>query len=527
MPTSRFARSGVHGQAMTLILANARSRIRIARASAGSAIAVLRTRPFDASTEAGRSKERYRRAALAGIAAGASRGIRMLSSIVAVPVTVGYLGAERFGIWMSLSSLTALAFGAADLGLGSTLQNAVSSANGRNDPEGMKRDLSSAFFVMLAAPMVLLALFLAVHSGVPWSRIFNLKTPLAVREAGPAVALFAVCYLVAIPLGVAARVQAGFQEGFRLNTWDCLAASLGLAGTLVAAHLRASLPMLVVASSGLPLVAMAVNSGAEFGWRRSWLRPQWKWFEWRRGSALMGTGISFLVSSLGSVALAAAPVLVIGNRFGASQVGAYALTYKILSVPMLLFSLFWYPLWPAYADAHARGDYGWIRLTLRRSRNVALFLQAPTIGAIGLAVPWLVAAWTGGRLQPSLAEACATSVFVILVSLTAVYAIPPAACGRVRVVANSMAAAGVMAFLPMALPISALPVAIVPLWVAGCGALVVAVCVRECLRLRISAADLGARTPGSLADLTGPAGSSEPVAVIHGAETVDRIDANS
>jgi O-antigen/teichoic acid export membrane protein len=421
----------------------------------------------------------------------------MLNSIVAVPVTVGYLGAERFGLWMSLSSLIALAFGVADLGLGSTLQNAVSAANGKNDSERAKRDLSSAFFVMLGAPMALLALFLAVHNGVPWGRIFNLKTPQAVREANPAVALFVVCYLIAMPLGVAARVQWGFQEGSRANAWDCAGAALGLIGTLLAAHFRASLPILVLASSGLPLVAMAANTGAEFGLRRSWLRPRWRWFEWRRGRALMGTGISFFVSSVGSVALAAAPILVIGNRFGAAQVGAYALTYKILSVPMLLFSLFWYPLWPAYADAHARGDFNWIRLTLLRSRQLVLFVQTPIIGALGLAVPWLVAAWTGGRLRPSLAEACATAVFVIFVSTTTVYAIPLLACGRVRVVATSMGVAGMVAFLPMAVPANALLVAAVPLWVAGCEALVLAACVWGCRRLRTGMPDLRGR-PGGL-----------------------------
>jgi O-antigen/teichoic acid export membrane protein len=468
---------------VTPVLTDLAATLRSTPARVRNLFKLLRLAPFDASTEDGRSRERYRRAALTGITAGASKGTRLLSSIVAVPVTVSYLGAERFGLWMSLSSLIALAFGVADLGLGSTLQNLVSDANGRNDLGKMKRDLSSAFFVMVAAPMVLLALFLVLHRSLSWGRIFNLRTSLAVHEAGPAVALFAGCYLAAMPLGAAARVQAGLQEGFRANGWDCVAASLGLLGTLVAAYFRAGLPALVLASSGLPLVAMAINSGVEFGWRRRWLRPQWRRFDWRRGRALMGVGLGFLLSSLGSLALAAAPVLVIGNRFGASQVGAYALTYKILTVPMTLFSLFWFSLWPAYADARARGDCGWIYLTLRRSRQLALFVQAPIVAAGGLSVPWLVAAWTGGRLRPSLAESSATALFVIFVSLTTVYAIPLLACGRVRVLSVSVAAAGLLAFLPVMVRVNALPIAIVPLWVAACEALLLAVFVWEYRRL--------------------------------------------
>lgn len=465
------------------VIADAATSLRSVRARIRSVLPLLRLRAFDTSTEAGRSKERYRCAALSGVAAGVNKGIRLLTTIVAVPVTVGYLGAERFGLWMSLSSLIALSFSFADLGLGCTLQNAVSAANGKNDRKGMQRDLSSAFFVLLAIPTALLALFLALYQDLPWNRIFNLGTPLAVREAGPAAALFVICYLAAIPLGVAGRVQVGFQEGFRTYTWDALAASLGLAGTLVAAFLGASLPILVLASSGAPLIAIAGNSLVEFCWRRPWLRPRWRWFEWRRARALTGGGIQFLLASAGTFALVGAPVLVVGNCFGAAEAGPYALAYKVLSVPMTVFSLFWMPLWPAYADAQARGDHNWIRSTLSRSRNLVCFLLAPAVMALGLVTPWLVSAWTGGRLQPSVVEACATALFVVAMSLESIYAIPLVACGRLRVPAAVLPIAGALAFLPLAWPVSKLSTAAVPLWVAGCEALALAAFVVDVRRL--------------------------------------------
>jgi O-antigen/teichoic acid export membrane protein len=465
------------------ILASAQSRLRGARARVGSAVAVLRLRSFDTSTQSGRSKERYRRAALSGITAGTSKGIRLLTTIVAVPVTVGYLGAERFGLWMSLSSLIALMFAYADLGLGCTLQNAVSAANGKNDRKGMQRDVSSAFFALVTLPAALLVLFLALYPHLPWDRIFNLRTSLAVRGAGPAAALFVVCYLATIPLGVAGRVQVGFQEGFRANAWDSVAAGFGLVGTLVAASLRADLPMLVLASSGAPLIAIAGNSLTEFGWRRPWLRPRWRWFGWRQVRALTGSGIQFLLVSAGTFAIVGAPILVIGNRFGAAEAGPYALAYKILTVPMTLFSLFWMPLWPAYADAQARSDRHWIRTTLSRSRKLVAFVLAPVVMALGLATPWLVSAWTGGRLRPSLAETGATALFVVAMSLGSIYAIPLVACGRLRLPAAVMPIAGALAFLPLAVPASNLSTAAVPLWVAGCEALALAAFVVDTRKL--------------------------------------------
>src|SRR5436190_24204717 len=96
------------------------------------ALSVLSFRAFDASTAEGRSMERYRRAALATFAAFGARGIQILTSIVTVPLTLHYLGLERYGMWMTISSTIAM-FTFADLGIGNGLLNAIADAHGRRD----------------------------------------------------------------------------------------------------------------------------------------------------------------------------------------------------------------------------------------------------------------------------------------------------------------------------------------------------------------------------------------------------------
>src|SRR3982751_421810 len=94
-------------------------------------LSVVRVRPFDCSTEAGRSQERYRRAALAVLASVAARGVSILTLLLTVPLTVGYLGEERYGLWMAVTSfLGFLVF--ADLGIGNGLINTISDAHAKN-----------------------------------------------------------------------------------------------------------------------------------------------------------------------------------------------------------------------------------------------------------------------------------------------------------------------------------------------------------------------------------------------------------
>lgn len=108
---------------------------------------VARLKPFETSTLEGRSKERHQRIALAALTSMATKGVALLTMLISVPLTVSYLGAERYGLWMTISLVIAiLVF--ADLGLGNGLLNAVSEANGRDDREAAREYMSSAFFML-------------------------------------------------------------------------------------------------------------------------------------------------------------------------------------------------------------------------------------------------------------------------------------------------------------------------------------------------------------------------------------------
>jgi hypothetical protein len=66
---------------------------------------LFRVTPLEVSTETGRSLERNRRAALTALAPASDKAITLLSTLVSVPRTLSYLGAERYGLWLTVSSL--------------------------------------------------------------------------------------------------------------------------------------------------------------------------------------------------------------------------------------------------------------------------------------------------------------------------------------------------------------------------------------------------------------------------------------
>ncbi|MBI4621983.1 MAG: hypothetical protein HY736_02040 [Verrucomicrobia bacterium] len=58
-------------------------------------------------------------------------------------------------------------------------------------------------------------------------------------------------------------------------------------------------------------------------------------------------------------------------------------------------------LWPAYSEAHARGDHSWMRQAYRRSWQATLGLFVPAMPLLAVLMPWLVNLWVG-KTPPAL-----------------------------------------------------------------------------------------------------------------------------
>src|SRR2546422_2066828 len=177
-----------------------------------TAASLLRRESFDTQTREGRSLERYRRAVLTTASSGAARGISLVAMLISVPLTVRYLGNERYALWVTISSIINL-LSFADLGLGNGLLNVISESHGREDRDAAAQSVSSAFLMLVSTAAVITMAFLLVYPHLPWTRIFNLTSPVAIREAGPATAIFVACIVLNLPLGVVQRVQLGYQQG--------------------------------------------------------------------------------------------------------------------------------------------------------------------------------------------------------------------------------------------------------------------------------------------------------------------------
>lgn len=354
-------------------------------------------------SEARRGRDRNKRIANTFAASIVAKGITVGTAFISVPLTYDTLGAEQFGLWMTITSILA-AMQFADLGIGNGLLNMVAVANAQDDREGARRAVASSIGILCLLGIAVLAVFGGLYPLLDWVGIYNLSTAGVGAEAGIATAIMVACLALNLPLLTAQRVQMGYQDGLKANIWISLGSLISLGGVLACARTEAGLPAFVLAALGGPVVAAALCWIYEFALVRPWLFPSYRYFDTQTGRRVVKDGGLWTLFQLMAFIGMGLDNLIISYFFGAEAVAKYSVMSKLLT-GLLIAQLLSAPLWPAFAEAIERGDLAWARRTFQRSMAICAGLGLAGGAVMAFLSPWIIQWWVGSELIPGVALA--------------------------------------------------------------------------------------------------------------------------
>jgi O-antigen/teichoic acid export membrane protein len=360
-----------------------------------------------------RGADRNRRAALTGATSTIARIVQAGTTLITVPLTIRYLGNERFGLWMTISSVLAMA-AFADFGLGNGVLNTVATAYGKDDARGIRAAISSGMAVLTAIAAAVLVLYFSIYASVSWGDFFRVTSAQARSEAGPALTVFVVCFVLNIPLDVVQRVQLGMQQGYRNGLWQMCGSTFGLIGVLTGIWLRVSLPVLVMAIAGGPLFATSLNALHFFGAHRKDLRPSRALISGDTIAKIAKLGGLFFVLQVSVAVAFSSDNFLIARTMGAVHVPEYSIPQRLFGFISMTVAMLAGPLWPAYGEAISRGDMEWVRKTLRRSLMAAFAGIFVTASMLLLLSPWVIRLWVGTRIHPPFALLLGLAIWTLM-----------------------------------------------------------------------------------------------------------------
>jgi O-antigen/teichoic acid export membrane protein len=359
------------------------------------------------------------------------RGSVFLVNAISVPLTVRYLGPEEYGLWVTISMTIAMLV-VLDVGIASTLTNLISEAYAHDDPESAGRYFATAFWMT-----AIVAVGLGVAGWLLWPHIdfaylLNLKSSRLTQEVSRATMAAGVLFLCGLPAGLAARALAGYQELHFANLFSAGGNVLALGAIVLVVTLHGSLAMLVGAYAG----AILVGSVACLVWvcvvRKPWLMPWPRRVELNLTGRIFTSGGQFFVMQLAGLVVFNSDNLVISHFLSAAQVTPYNVTWRLVNYMTAGQVLLFPALWPAYSEAWARGDLGWIRSAYRRLRRFTGLTLAGGAAVLLVFGRSMIRLWAGPAAVPTPELLELMCVWMVIFAVSTNQACLMAATNRVK-----------------------------------------------------------------------------------------------
>jgi O-antigen/teichoic acid export membrane protein len=361
------------------------------------------------------SKSRSRGIAAAGMTALFGKGIGLLVSAATVPLTVRYLGAEGYGLWITISSAATMFF-LLDIGIANTLTNLISEAYAANDKERAATYFATAFWVVLGISALLGLVGSILWPFIHWVSIFHVQNPILVHETSHAMAAAFIVFLLALPTSLASKILGGYQELHASNLFTAAGSVLSLLVVVAVIHFHGNLTFLVAGFAGSSVAANAACLLWICLFHKPWMKPLTRRIRAGSIGRIFRSGSQFFVIQLAGLIVFNSDNIVISHYLSPAAVTPYAITFRLVGYILMLQTLITPALWPAYAEAYANGHLAWIRLTYNRVRWISV--AGLTVGcSITLFLGReIIRIWAGPQAVPSQTRIVLMCLWIVLLA---------------------------------------------------------------------------------------------------------------
>jgi len=353
----------------------------------------LRLQPFPSGDEEGRAAERYRLAVLGTVSTAISRLTGVALIVLSVRWTAPVLGRERFGIWATFSSL-AIMLSFLDLGVGNALVNRVAHATAKQDAQRLLLVIMGGVSWLAVIGLAATLLLAAAGASIPWTPLFHLSSSAIGNETRTAALVYSVLFGLNIVSGGLLKILIGQQRSYEAQTIAAIAALLACPAMWWTVQHAPDVGALLLAGIGTQsLVTLGLVIGLLHSRHKLDFRLAFSSMAHER-KPLLTASVLFLFLQIGTMIGWGGDSFLLAGIAGVSEVAAFAVAQRLFLFASQPVAVLNGPLWAAYADAHARGDRGFIRKTLSHS-----FLLSMVV-AIGISVVlllfgrWIAAFWT-------------------------------------------------------------------------------------------------------------------------------------
>jgi len=245
------------------------------------------------------------------------RGGNAAVGFVMVPLIIGFLGSEQYGVWITLWTVIAW-FNILDMGFGNGLRNNFANEKAHSDDREIKTFVSSAYIgVTLISLIIAFVFFVILPLIISWEQILN--TPDYLSGEIPDLVLIVFLFFIGTFITkLIGSILLADQRAAVNNSIRPIANFLSLLILFIAIQLNPERKLIAVgvAISALPFLIYLIYSIYLFNTDYKKYKPSYRFFNYGKLKSLMSLGIKFFIIQIAGLIIFLTDNLIIAHLFG-------------------------------------------------------------------------------------------------------------------------------------------------------------------------------------------------------------------
>lgn len=294
------------------------------------------------------------------------RGASIIIGFLMVRITLNYLDETKYGIWLTVASITAwISF--FNIGLGGGLKNRLAIAFAKEDFELGKTYVSTTYAILTIIISVVAISFFIGNSFIDWAKLLNTDAKFA-DELGSLVLIVFGFFFLSFVLNLIEIVLKADQRPALADAFNPIGKFLSL--LLVYALIKlsttndGSIVYLGWILSAVPVLVLIIVSMYFYRNDYKKIAPSIKYVNFFYAKDLLNLGVKFFFISISMVIMFQTSNIIISHYFGPAEVTPYNIANKLFSLIIMLFTIFASPFQVAFTEAWVKEDIVWVKKTI-------------------------------------------------------------------------------------------------------------------------------------------------------------------
>lgn len=325
------------------------------------------------------------------------KGCSILISLIVVPLTIGYVNRELYGIWLTLASIIHWVH-YMDVGFTLGLKNKLAEALANKEYDRGKSLVSTTYFLMVIifVPVCILLLYLVPH--IDWARLLNVN-PMYSSDIIETISVLVILISVQMIINVFSTVVAAYQKVALSSSFAVIGQAISLIVIIALKQFcDPQLVYLAFAFTLMPILVTILFSYAYYRYKFAEVSPSLKWIRLEYVKDLWSLGVKFFIIQIQMIVLYQTTNILISNIEGPDAVTVYNIAYKLLNVVIMICTLIMAPLWPAFTDAYTKHDFSWMNKIYNKMSRFYIIVIFAVI-CIVLLSPYVIQVWIGNEIK--------------------------------------------------------------------------------------------------------------------------------